>query len=94
MARDTSNDPAYSAPADETGTRTAENTGDGTVTEAQADAKGTEQESGTDKKAAREQAEADAKARHEAEAEGTFVHREANPDVGGEDFPSFAPKES
>lgn len=97
MARD-NNPPAYSAPdADQTGERTAENAGDGTVTEPQADqAKGTEQESGENKAAmrdaAREQAKADSDARHEAEQNGTFVHREANPDVGGEDFPSFAPE--
>jgi hypothetical protein len=121
MARDTTNTtgdnaPAYSevgTPADATGERSAENTGDvqdATVTEAQATeadkapegAESTDQTEADKAKqaadqrdketaeAAQKQAEEDAKARQDNPY--GVVGREANPDVGGESFPTFAPK--
>lgn len=110
-ARD--NNPAYSAPdaatadtnavpADATGERTAENTDQGVVTEAQADqgsndtevkdAQVADNNVSEQEELARMQAEEDAQARYQAEKDGTFVHREANPDIGGESFPTFAPQ--
>lgn len=85
----------YSAPdaveADQTGTRTAVNEGDTTVTEPQAE-QAAAQDTDAVAEAARKQAEEDAQALHEARESGPgYVGREANPNIGGESFPSFSP---
>jgi hypothetical protein len=96
--------PAYSGdaaaegvtPADATGERSAENTPDGPVTEAQAAATPAEAQAAYDKRgadteeAARKQAEQDSQAR--AEDPYGLIAREANPEVGGESFPNWNPK--
>jgi hypothetical protein len=105
MARDNA-EPAYSAPAapdvptveaDQTGTRTAETTDQGVVTEAQAEQAavqdGTTATPDNGAEAAAKQAQEDAQALIDARGEDGlgYVFRDANPEVGGESFPSFAP---